>query len=345
MTLREAIVQAYKSAKAPGRKNQVVRRYEGVVNKRTVLRIIAKYEQCGHVNPSPKSGRPVVLATKKKQAQLRKMVDHKDKVSDTAVAKKLGWSRSYVQKVRAQKLGIRKYKKRRAPAYHRGQDVEAKKKCRRLLRTAFPPGSDDLIVMDDEHYVSLDQSLSTSNKFFNSSNVQETPLEKQVAPVRKFSPKLMVWQAISMRGRSALYIAPSGMNVTAQLYLEECIKKRLLPFLEEKYPGGDAVFWPDKASAHYARPVVQYLLDMGVEIVEKEDNPTNLPQARPVERYWAEIDRRLGLYKNPALNLDQLARRVGTVVKNIPDSFVQELMHGVRTKLRRISDQGVYSVQ
>ena len=83
---------------------------------------------------------------------------------------------------------------------------------------------------------------------------------------------------------------------------------------------------------------------MGIKIIEKYENPTNIPQARPVERYWAEIDRRLGLFKNPAESLDQLSRRVKKVVKDIPESYVRELMSSVRAKLRLIADSGVYSV-
>ena len=64
---------------------------------------------------------------------------------------------------------------------------------------------------------------------------------------------------------------------------------------------------------------------MGIHIVDKVDNPTNLPQARPVERYWAEIDRRLGLFKHPAENLSELTRRLKKVVKDIPETMSKSL--------------------
>jgi hypothetical protein len=81
-------------------------------------------------------------------------------------------------------------------------------------------------------------------------------------------------------------------------------------------PEGDAIFWLDKASAHYANVVIQHLRSVEINIVEKKDNPTNLPQARPIERYWAEIDRRLGMYKIPAESWVELSRRVKKVVKD-----------------------------
>lgn len=342
---REALVQAYSSTVGNGRKERVANLFKGVVQRRTVYDILTRYDECGTIIPFRKTGRPITLATKTGVRKLSQLVDHKDKMPDSLAAKKMGWSRSYVQKVRSQQLNIKKYKKRWAPFYKRGQDTEVQTKCRRLLRKTFLPGSTGLIVMDDEHYIYLDENKTTSTMFYNSSDRNATPATMQVKPVRKFCPKLMVWQALSMRGRSQLYVVPSGMNVNKELYLKECIKKRLIPFINKAYPNGDAIFWPDKASAHYADVVMDHLQSVGVKVVKKDDNPTNLPQARPVERYWAEIDRRLSVLKKRAENLKELSDQVKKVAKNIPESYVQDLMSSVRTKLRRISDSGVYSVE
>jgi transposase len=343
--LRKALVQAYDSAVGQGRKNSIVKMFDGIVAKQTVLDILKKYEEQGHFIPGKNSGRPPKLASSSNVKRIQQLVDHKDNVSDAMVARRIGWSRSYVQKVRATTLNIKKYKKRRAPFYKRGEDKEVSRKCRKLLRQTVPPGSDDLIVMDDEHYIFLEKTKSTSSMFYSSSDRSETPLEAQVLPHRKFCPKLMIWQAISMQGRSQLYIVPSRQNVNKDVYLNQCLKKRLLPFLRQAYPTGNAIFWPDKASSHYARTVIEFLRSENVHFVEKDVNPTCVPQARPIERYWSEIDRRLSAYKNDAPTLELLARRVRKVVKDIPDSYVQTIMATVRSKLRRISDSGVYSVQ
>ena len=45
---------------------------------------------------------------------------------------------------------------------------------------------------------------------------------------------------------------PSGMAINQEVYLNECIEKRLVPFVQEHYKNGKYVFWPDLASSHYA---------------------------------------------------------------------------------------------
>ena len=49
----------------------------------------------------------------------------------------------------------------------------------------------------------------------------------------------------------------------------------------------DLVFWPDLASAHYAKIVLGYLKEKMVEIAPREDNPPNLPECKPIENYWS----------------------------------------------------------
>ena len=69
---------------------------------------------------------------------------------------------------------------------------------------------------------------------------------------RKFEPKLLLWIAISDKGMSEPFIASSGLAITKEVYTKHCLEQRLLPFLSNKHTHDDVLFWPDKASAHYA---------------------------------------------------------------------------------------------
>ena len=62
------------------------------------------------------------------------------------------------------------------------------------------------------------------------------------------------------------------------MYQEEGLEKILLPFLKEHHAAGKYVFWPVKASSHYAKKTLEYLEQKKIPYVPKERNPTNLPQ-------------------------------------------------------------------
>ena len=79
-----------------------------------------------------------------------------------------------------------------------------------------------------------------------------------------------------------------SQSVYQFIYLNECIKKkRLVPFIKEHHFNDQYLFWPDLASSHYAKTVVTYFKEQKINFVEKEDNPPNVPECRPIEDFWS----------------------------------------------------------
>ena len=96
----------------------------------------------------------------------------------------------------------------------------------------------------------------------------------------------MVWQEIDENGNFSDQLICAG-NISAIIYLEDCLKKLLIPFIDKYYNRHDLIFWPYMATAHYEKIVKEYLIDAGVEFVDRSKNPPNIPQARDIERFWA----------------------------------------------------------
>ena len=97
----------------------------------------------------------------------------------------------------------------------------------------------------------------------------------------------MLWIAISPKGISTPVITSGrGMAVTAESYVSNCLTRQLIPYLNTHYPQGGYIFWPDKASSHYARFTTDDLDANGINYVSKEDNPTEVPQCRPAKDFF-----------------------------------------------------------
>ena len=58
-----------------------------------------------------------------------------------------------------------------------------------------------------------------------------------------------------------------------QVYQEECLEKILLSFLKRHLADEKYVFWPDKASSHYAKKTLKNLDQKKIPYVPKERNP------------------------------------------------------------------------
>ena len=119
----------------------------------------------------------------------------------------------------------------------------------------------------------------------------------------KFVKQYLIWQSLDSLGNvSKPYICTSTMN--SERYLNDCVKKRLIPFINNR----DVLFWPDMSTCHYSESVVNYLKSKNIDFIEKHNNAPKVPQARPIEKFWAICKREYRSRKHPAKNLNSFRR-------------------------------------
>lgn len=101
------------------------------------------------------------------------------------------------------------------------------------------------------------------------------------------------------------------------------------------------MFWPDLASSHYAKKVVNFLKEQNIQFVPKDINPANLPEARPIEDFWADLKR--DVYSNgwEAKNIQQLKARINNKLKNIDQNLVQSRALETPKRLDKIRRYGI----
>ena len=221
------------------------------------------------------------------------------------------------------------------------QEKRARQNCGKLYRK-FLNGCD--LILDDEKYFKLSGDNVCGNSYFYSTDPATTPADIKFRKKKKFEPKVMIWMAVWAKGVSDVYVHKSKQAIRQGTYLKECINKRLLPFIEKHHQDGNYLFWPDLASAHYSKSVQERLNEKNVPFVPRQDNPPNVPQARPIETLWTVLERRV--YENnwQAKNLDALARRIKKKAKELDEKTLQGMFEGVRKKLRAMWREGLYSV-
>ena len=160
---------------------------------------------------------------------------------------------------------------------------------------------------------------------------------KKIVPKQKFFKKYLIWQAIDELGNvSKPFISTGTMN--AKVYKKECIVKRLVPFINNR----KILFWPDMASCHYTSEVKACLKSESIEFVEKVRNAPNVPQARPIERFWALCKREYAKRQFPAKNLRAFAQIWSKISSEVSKKHGQAIMANFRKRLWQIGKKGVY---
>ncbi len=198
-------------------------------------------------------------------------------------------------------------------------------------------------VLDDEKYFTLSAPQMPGNESFYSSDPSSAPPSIKLKFKKKFEPKVMLYIAISPRGISKPYFQKGGLAVNQKIYEEECLKKKLIPFIKKCHSDGKYVFWPDKASSHYAKKTIEFLNKESIPFVPKDHNPTNLPQCRPIEDFFGHLASIV--YKNGwrAQNIEELEKKIKKSLTKIDKNAVQKHFSDIRTMLRKCADNGPYS--
>ena len=151
----------------------------------------------------------------------------------------------------------------------------------------------------------------------------------------------LMWLAISNRGMSVPYFRPSkSVAINTEIYINECLQPRLLPFIHKHHGDFNYLFWPDLARAHYSKESVAWMNE-NVYFVDETTNPPNVPQARPIENLWGILAQKVYEGGWEAKTQQELISRIQSQLKKFDSIFLQSLMGGVKTKLRAIADRGV----
>src|SRR6266705_5892768 len=152
--------------------------------------------------------------------------------------------------------------------------------------------------------------------------------------------KLLVNTAMDEKGNVSEPYIRSGTMKSDQ-YLNECLIKRLIPFIEKHHKISDVLFWPDMATIHYSKEVENWLNSMNIRFVSRIGNAPNVPIARPIERFWHLCKKSYSQRSCPPTSYRGLHKVWSNLSKEVAERCGQSLMKSVRQKLRLIGRQGV----
>ena len=113
-----------------------------------------------------------------------------------------------------------------------------------------------------------------------------SPENIRFAAKEKFQKKILVWIAISERGISVPLFRPStSVAISSDVYINEFLEQRLIPFIEKHHNDLNYIFWPDLASAHRSKVAISWM-SQNINYVSVDMNPPNVPKSRPIEDFW-----------------------------------------------------------
>ena len=309
--------------------------------KRTfIYSVLRKVDNNWPLESKPIPGRPKLKLDPKRSRWLRRETEGKVAVSYKYLARRLRINDHTVKRIMSD-MGIQKRTRKIVPRVSEKQRLAQKKRLNKARRGLLASHNGLDVVMDDESYFPL---CRHQHKEYYYEGRQPAPDEVRYKQKGKFEPKVLVWIAISPRGRSRPVIFNSKLNVTAKVYQDKMIRPYLHPFLQEKYPTGGYVFWPDLARVHYAKSTVELLDELGILLLPKDQNPPAAPQIRPIELFRSHLKSRVYEGGWEAKTKDELEKRILEQFDSFDESYFVNLMKKVKRKVRKAADHGLISL-
>lgn len=311
------------------------------IGEKTIRNVLNRFIKEGRVEFKKKSGRKRTSLTKKQLKKIENKFRKKPNASVRVVGDQLGTAWSNVQRAKRE-LKIKSRRKQKVPQHNQDQVIRAERACRALYKKTVNSGGNYFIVMDDETYVPMDPTQVPGLQFYNEFSDSPLPIEDKIKPTIKFPKKFLVWQAIGQDGRVSEPFITSG-TINQHIYLKECIQARLLPFLKSYGDEHKILFWPDMASSHYAKTVVEELKKNKIEFVTKEENAPNVPHCRPIEKFWAICKSHYKARNKMCKSLRSFSTFWRNISKKVALESGKELFLGLSSKLYSAGHRGILS--
>lgn len=297
-------------------------------NPKTISRVIKRFKEDLLIDRKKGSGKKKGPHDRKKAKNVVTILKRDPSISGRKLARKADCSESFVRRTKKE-AGLKTYKMQKVPDRNAVKNETAKQRAKKLNKDFVKKFQ--CCIMDDETYVLADFSQLPGQEFYTADSRGNVAEKFKAKKITKFPKKFLVWQAICSCGKKSSSFVTSG-TVNSEIYVKECLQKRLLPFLRKHEVS--TFFWPDLASCHYSKMALEWFQRNEVVLVPREANPPNCPELRPIERYWALIKREMKSTKKVAKNIEDFKGKWSAAALRLSDTTIKRLMEGVPEKIK-----------
>jgi hypothetical protein len=306
--------------------------------KSSTSRVTRTYADVGKLEDMRVFNTGVRKLTSRQRQVLSRTFNNATGVSQRRMARKMKVNQSTICRTLTRDLGISFFKRRKAPYYSEEKKQDIQQAVSRLYRNHFTGLSPlPIIVMDDESYVTENDFARHSSQGYYAKFPDCVPDSVRYRPVKKFPFKVGFWYAICDLGVSEAYTWRQGLAINSHLYKTFCLQQRLIPFINSLGIRDVCIFWPDKASCHYSASVIAYLRSKQIIVVPKCDNPTNVPQCRPIEEGHELIKRAIFADGFEPRTIAQLQQRTEEILDQ-RQAILKPIYTNLSARVRKLLD-------
>ncbi len=197
------------------------------------------------------------------------------------------------------------------------KQIEKRNEYRQFLLSIDP---NELIFCDESPYY-----LQRKNIILKSWMKQNDIKSRKIINPNKC---IQIFGAISMLGKSQLYILPQKKTWTTETY-EESVTKVIVPFLEKFYPKSKPYYIQDNARPHISNNTKDFLSKLNMVVIQQS---ANSPDYNPIEKIWG-IHKERVYRQGDFFNIKDLQNEIITQWDKIDQNLVRSTINHVLNNL------------
>ena len=276
---RDVVIKLFARGERSG---DIFRRLKSYGVKRNfVYTTIRRYRETGSVKDRARSGRPRSSRTPAAIKVVRERIRRKLNRSIRKTAADLDVSIGTAHTIMTKALGYKPYKKCNV---HGVTEATSKKRLERAKLILSRHAGQEFVFSDEKLFV-LQQPHNVQNDRLWAPTLASIPPSHIIIPRFQSAASVMVWGAVSRRGKLPLVFIEKNVKINAAYYKTEVLEKVVASALRYLYGKDHYVFQQDGAPAHTANIVQAWFRENLTDFLDKTLRPPSSPDLNPLDFY------------------------------------------------------------
>jgi inhibitor of nuclear factor kappa-B kinase subunit alpha len=246
----------------------------------------------------------------------------------------MGVSRSSIQRILKEDLGLTPYKRRKVHGLSTQQRRTRLERSKALLQR-YDEFDVQRIVFSDEKLFVIEEHRNAQNDRVYAVAFEAIP--ERVRTVQRFQKpgSAMVWGAVSSRGKFPLVFVESGVKINAAYYREEILEGCLKAEAQRVFGQGQWTFQQDSAPAHKAKVVQDWCRAQIPDFISSSEWPSSSPDLNPLDySIWGILEARVNAVQHRSV--DSLKKRLRAEWRKLSLKTIRTSIASWRRRLRAV---------
>ena len=288
------------------------------INRMLIKRTIDRYQETSSVEDRPRSGRPRTSRTPKLIKNVREKIRRNPRRSMRKLAKEAQTSARTMRRLCESDLQMVPYKLQKRQLLS-APTIEKRLTRSQQLLNRIGDGTLHNIIFSDEKLFSVQQSYNHQNDRVLARSYEAIPGNAGKVFRTQKPASVMVWAAVSERGKTPLVFVPQGIKINKERYIEDILKGALLPWCNSVYGDERWTFQQDGATSHTARITQQWCSENCPSWITKDEWPPSSPDLSPLDySLWSILETEACSIPSP--NIKALKAKLTKCWDDIPPS-------------------------